>query len=66
MPGVGYLLGGVIVSIGSPRTAYAVAGAGIVLLVVAVVVGRPGYVRREAAAATLTPRRRPGAPSGAA
>jgi MFS family permease len=33
MPGVGYLLGGVLVAIGSPRTAYAVAGGGVLLLV---------------------------------
>ena len=33
MPGVGYLLGGVLVAIGSPRTAYAVAGAGVLVLV---------------------------------
>ena len=29
MPGVGYLLGGALVALGSPRTAYAVAGAGV-------------------------------------
>ena len=34
MPGVGYLIGGVLVAVGSPRTAYAVAGAGTLLLVV--------------------------------
>jgi MFS family permease len=34
MPGLGYLLGGVLASIGSPRTAYAVAGAGVLVLVV--------------------------------
>ena len=28
MPGVGFLLGGLIVTLGSPRTAFAVAGAG--------------------------------------
>ena len=33
MPGVGYLLGGAIVALGSPRTAYAVAGAGVLVLV---------------------------------
>ncbi len=33
MPGVGYLLGGVLVALGSPRTAYAVAGAGVLVLV---------------------------------
>jgi predicted MFS family arabinose efflux permease len=35
VPGVGYLLGGALVAVGSPRTAYAVAGAGLVALVVA-------------------------------
>jgi MFS family permease len=34
MPGVGYLLGAAIVALGSPRTAYAVAGTGVVALVV--------------------------------
>jgi hypothetical protein len=33
MPGLGYLLGGALVAIGSPRTAYAFAGAGVLLLV---------------------------------
>ena len=42
MPGVGFLLGGLIVALGSPRTAYAVAGAGILLLVVAAAIVRPG------------------------
>jgi len=35
MPGVGYLLGGAIVALWSPRTAYAIAGAGVLVLVVA-------------------------------
>ena len=29
MPGVGYLLGGALVALGSPRTAFAVAGGGV-------------------------------------
>jgi MFS family permease len=33
MPGVGFLLGGVIVTLGSPRTAFVIAGGGILLLV---------------------------------
>ena len=33
MPGVGFLLGGLIVALASPRTAFAIAGAGILLLV---------------------------------
>jgi MFS family permease len=41
MPGVGFLLGGAIVALGSPRTAFAVAGAGILVLVVAAAILRP-------------------------
>jgi predicted MFS family arabinose efflux permease len=37
MPGIGYVLGGMLTLIGSPRTAYAVAGAGTLILVVAAV-----------------------------
>ena len=33
MPGVGYLIGAALVALGSPRTAYAVAGAGVLVLV---------------------------------
>ena len=33
VPGVGYLIGGALVALGSPRTAYAVAGAGVLALV---------------------------------
>jgi MFS family permease len=42
VPGVGFLLGGTIVAIGSPRTAFAVAGTGIILLVLAAALIRPG------------------------
>jgi MFS family permease len=38
MPGVGYLLGGVLTAVGSPRTAYAVAGIGTLILVLAAMV----------------------------
>jgi MFS family permease len=41
MPGVGFLLGGSIVALGSPRTAFAVAGAGVLVLVVAAAILRP-------------------------
>ena len=41
MPGVGYLIGGALVALGSPRTAYAVAGAGVLLLVLVGLVIRP-------------------------
>jgi MFS family permease len=40
MPGVGYLLGGTLAAIGSPRTAYAVAGIGVLSLVVLVLLLR--------------------------
>ena len=55
MPGVGFLLGGVIVALGSPRTAFAVAGAGILVLVVVAAILRPRRVR---------PRRRPASTIG--
>jgi predicted MFS family arabinose efflux permease len=48
MPGVGYLMGGALVAIGSPRTAYAVAGAGVLALVVAALVARPSLGRGPA------------------
>ena len=41
MPGVGYLIGGGLVALGSPRTAYAVAGAGVLALVAVAIVLRP-------------------------
>jgi hypothetical protein len=49
MPGVGYLLGGALVALGSPRTAYAVAGAGVLVLVLAGLLVRP-QLRSEPAA----------------
>jgi predicted MFS family arabinose efflux permease len=42
MPGVGYLVGGILTAVGSPRTAYAVAGAGTLLLVVIAMVALRG------------------------
>jgi MFS family permease len=41
MPGVGYLIGGALVALGSPRTAYAVAGVGVLILVLAALLVRP-------------------------
>jgi len=38
MPGVGYLIGGILTAVGSPRTAYAVAGGGTLLLVLVALV----------------------------
>jgi Transmembrane secretion effector len=49
MPGVGYLLGGALVAIGSPRTAYAVAGAGVLVLVLVGLVARARLEEPEAA-----------------
>jgi MFS family permease len=41
MPGVGYLIGGILTAVGSPRTAYAAAGIGtLVLVLVAFIVVR--------------------------
>jgi predicted MFS family arabinose efflux permease len=36
MPGVGFMLGGVAATLGSPRTAYAIAGGGVLLVLLAV------------------------------
>ncbi len=53
MPGVGYLIGGALVALGSPRTAYAVAGAGVLRA------GARGLDRAaEPATGRLTPMRR--------
>jgi predicted MFS family arabinose efflux permease len=67
MPGVGFLLGGVIVALASPRVAYTIAGAGVLVLVLVAAALKPAYERgvlRERIA--LTPRRRPAAPSDGA
>src|SRR4051794_19138664 len=49
IPGVGYLLGGVIVTLWSPRTAFACAGIGILVLVAIALVLRPGRVIKDSA-----------------
>jgi MFS family permease len=46
MPGVGYLIGGALTAIGSPRTAYAVAGGGVLALVVVAALARPSLPTR--------------------
>jgi MFS family permease len=51
MPGVGYVLGGALVALGSPRTAYAVAGGGVLVLVLCALLLRPRLDRRAAPAA---------------
>jgi predicted MFS family arabinose efflux permease len=67
MPGVGFLIGGVIVELASPRTAYTVAGIGVMALVAAAALLKPAYERgARRAAVGLTPRRRPAAPSDGA
>ena len=58
MPGLGYLLGGVLASIGSPRTAYAAAGIGVLVLVAA-----SGVVRRHLVTAPPRPVERPAGPA---
>ena len=45
MPGLGYILGGGLVAIGSPRTAYAAAGAGVLALVAVAALARPRLER---------------------
>ena len=67
MPGVGYLIGGVLTAVSSPRTAYAVAGIGTLVLVLVAMValrnlrlGRP--TRREEDRATPAPPRLHGPP----
>jgi hypothetical protein len=45
MPGLGYLIGGGLVALGSPRTAYAVAGAGVLVLVLSALIMRPNLDR---------------------
>jgi MFS family permease len=52
MPGLGYLLGGTLVALGSPRTAYAFAGSGVLLLVLGAMLIRPRLNRQ----AKLRPR----------
>jgi MFS family permease len=46
LPGVGFVLGGLITGFTSPRTAFAVAGAGIMALVLIALIVRPGWERR--------------------
>ena len=59
MPGVGYLIGGTLVALGSPRTAYAVAGVGVLVLVLAALIVRPSLRRVPD---PTPPARRPSAP----
>ena len=49
MPGVGYLIGGALTAIGSPRTAYAVAGTGVLVLALAGLVAGTRIAERQRA-----------------
>jgi MFS family permease len=53
MPGVGYLLGGTLVALGSPRTAYAVAGGGVLVVVAVAAALRPRLDRRTTVEASF-------------
>jgi len=54
LPGVGFLIGGAIAAVTSPRTAFAVAGAGILALVLIALALRPGWERRGGAQTSTT------------
>jgi hypothetical protein len=54
MPGVGFLIGGTLTAIGSPRTAYAVAGIGVLVLVACSLVVAARIAERQRAR-TLEP-----------
>jgi hypothetical protein len=53
MPGVGFLLGGTIVALGTPRTAFLISGAGILLLVVVAAILRPGRYTSTTTGSTM-------------
>jgi MFS family permease len=55
MPGVGYVLGAAIVAVGSPRTAYTVAGVGVLVLVLVALLWRPQLEQRRPRAAEPVP-----------
>jgi MFS family permease len=55
MPGLGYLLGGTLAGIGSPRTAYAAAGIGVLVLVLLAVIWRDRLVTSRPLAAAPAP-----------
>ena len=63
MPGVGYLIGGILTAAWSPRTAYAVAGIGtlVLVLIALVVLARPAAAPPVAArgGSSAARRRRP-------
>jgi predicted MFS family arabinose efflux permease len=55
MPGIGYVLGGALAAIGSPRTAYAVAGVGVLVLVAVMLLGQGRVDLAGGALHTSTP-----------
>jgi MFS family permease len=55
MPGFGFLIGGGIVALTSPRVAYAVAGAGLVLIVIAALPLRSRLDAQQVSPATEIP-----------
>jgi MFS family permease len=55
MPGVGFVLGGVVAAVVSARAAYAIAGAGVLLLVLTALVSRPQLEPRRGRAPRLAP-----------
>ena len=59
IPGVGFVLGGAVVALSSPRAAYAIAGAGVLALVVVALALRT-RIESHASTAPVTP----GAPNG--
>jgi MFS family permease len=55
VPGLGYLIGGTLAGIGSPRTAYAVAGVGVLALVVLALAARSRIAAPSVGAASARP-----------
>jgi Transmembrane secretion effector len=53
MPGVGFLLGGTIVALGTPRTAFLISGAGILVLVLVAALLRPGRYTSTTTGSTM-------------
>ena len=59
--GIGFLLGGIVVSLASPPVAYAVSGIGVLVLVIAGTLGGTRLIRRTGAGAASTPSAAPSA-----
>jgi MFS family permease len=54
LPGVGFVIGGAIAALASPRMAFVVAGGGILALVMVALALRPGWQRRGGAQTSTT------------